>query len=171
MGALAGMAKPTVAAVNGVAAGAGAGLAFACDFRFVADTAGFNTSFVGVALTADSGVSWTLPRLVGHARATELLMKAGKKIVNVSDLREIGVLGPDVFAALSRMAQTDNAMIERAAYFTSPSSPASMQFYDLIRELKHPQRGVFQKLPDLEKWVAGSLTKEELARAHEFLNG
>ncbi|GAA1109466.1 MULTISPECIES: enoyl-CoA hydratase-related protein [Kitasatospora] len=72
--ALAGMAKPTVAAVNGVAAGAGAGLAFACDFRIVADTAGFNTSFVGVALTADSGVSWTLPRLVGHARATELLM-------------------------------------------------------------------------------------------------
>ena len=72
--ALAGMRKPTVAAVNGVAAGAGAGLALACDFRIVADTAGFNTSFVGVALTADSGVSWTLPRLVGHARATELLM-------------------------------------------------------------------------------------------------
>jgi len=72
--ALAGMRKPTVAAVNGVAAGAGASLAFACDFRIVADSAGFNTSFAGVALTADSGASWTLPRLVGHARATELLM-------------------------------------------------------------------------------------------------
>ncbi|RKE20987.1 enoyl-CoA hydratase-related protein [Streptomyces sp. TLI_171] len=72
--ALAGMRKPTVAAVNGVAAGAGASLAFACDFRLLADTAGFNTSFAGVALTADSGASWTLPRLVGHARATELLM-------------------------------------------------------------------------------------------------
>ncbi|WP_033211938.1 enoyl-CoA hydratase/isomerase family protein [Kitasatospora phosalacinea] len=72
--ALAGMRKPTVAAVNGIAAGAGASLAFACDFRILADTAGFNTSFAGVALTADSGASWTLPRLVGHARATELLM-------------------------------------------------------------------------------------------------
>ncbi|MDH6135078.1 2-(1,2-epoxy-1,2-dihydrophenyl)acetyl-CoA isomerase [Kitasatospora sp. MAA4] len=72
--ALTGMRKPTVAAVGGVAAGAGASLAFACDFRIVADTAGFNTSFAGVALTADSGASWTLPRLVGHARATELLM-------------------------------------------------------------------------------------------------
>ncbi|MFI9270527.1 enoyl-CoA hydratase-related protein [Kitasatospora sp. NPDC052896] len=72
--ALAGMRKPTVAAVGGVAAGAGASLAFACDFRIVAETAGFNTSFAGVALTADSGASWTLPRLVGQARATELLM-------------------------------------------------------------------------------------------------
>ncbi|MDH6116522.1 2-(1,2-epoxy-1,2-dihydrophenyl)acetyl-CoA isomerase [Kitasatospora sp. GAS204A] len=72
--ALAGMRKPTVAAVGGVAAGAGASLAFACDFRIVAETAGFNTSFAGVALTTDSGASWTLPRLVGHARATELLM-------------------------------------------------------------------------------------------------
>ncbi|MEU9133037.1 enoyl-CoA hydratase-related protein [Kitasatospora sp. NPDC048540] len=72
--ALAGMRKPTVAAVGGVAAGAGASLAFACDFRIVADSAGFNTAFAGIALTADSGASWTLPRLVGHARATELLM-------------------------------------------------------------------------------------------------
>ncbi|AUG79531.1 enoyl-CoA hydratase [Kitasatospora sp. MMS16-BH015] len=72
--ALAGMRKPTVAAVGGVAAGAGASLAFACDFRIVADTAGFNTAFAGIALTADSGASWTLPRLVGHAKATELLM-------------------------------------------------------------------------------------------------
>ncbi|NUS58888.1 MAG: enoyl-CoA hydratase [Streptomycetaceae bacterium] len=72
--ALATMQKPVVAAVNGVAAGAGAAIAFACDFRVDADTAGFNLAFAGVALTADSGASWTLPRLVGHARATELLM-------------------------------------------------------------------------------------------------
>jgi 2-(1,2-epoxy-1,2-dihydrophenyl)acetyl-CoA isomerase len=72
--ALATMRKPVVAAVNGVAAGAGAALAWACDFRLLAAHGGFNTSFAGVALTADSGASWTLPRLVGHAKATELLM-------------------------------------------------------------------------------------------------
>jgi 2-(1,2-epoxy-1,2-dihydrophenyl)acetyl-CoA isomerase len=72
--AIATMPKPVVAGVNGVAAGAGAGFAFAADYRVVADTASFNTSFAGVALTADSGASWTLPRLIGHARAADLLL-------------------------------------------------------------------------------------------------
>jgi 2-(1,2-epoxy-1,2-dihydrophenyl)acetyl-CoA isomerase len=71
--ALATMPKPVVAGVNGVAAGAGAGFAFAADFRVAADTASFNTSFAGVALGTDSGMSWTLPRLVGHARAADLI--------------------------------------------------------------------------------------------------
>jgi 2-(1,2-epoxy-1,2-dihydrophenyl)acetyl-CoA isomerase len=71
--ALATMDKPVVAAVNGVAAGAGASLAFACDFRIVADTGGFNTAFAGVALSCDTGSSWTLPRLVGRSTALELL--------------------------------------------------------------------------------------------------
>ncbi|WP_093799197.1 enoyl-CoA hydratase-related protein [Streptomyces sp. Wb2n-11] len=72
--ALTGMPKPVVAGVNGVAAGAGAGFALAADYRVVADTAAFNTSFAGVALTADSGVSWTLPRLIGQSRAADLLL-------------------------------------------------------------------------------------------------
>jgi 2-(1,2-epoxy-1,2-dihydrophenyl)acetyl-CoA isomerase len=72
--AIAGMPKPVVAGVNGVAAGAGAGFAFAADYRVVADTAAFNTAFAGIALTADSGMSWSLPRLVGPGRAQELLL-------------------------------------------------------------------------------------------------
>jgi 2-(1,2-epoxy-1,2-dihydrophenyl)acetyl-CoA isomerase len=67
------MPKPVVAAVNGVAAGAGASLAFAADFRVLVDSAGYNTSFAGVALSCDTGSSWTLPRLVGRAKAMELL--------------------------------------------------------------------------------------------------
>jgi 2-(1,2-epoxy-1,2-dihydrophenyl)acetyl-CoA isomerase len=67
------MNKPVIAAVNGVAAGAGASLAFACDFRVLADTAGFNLAFTGIALSCDTGSSWTLPRLVGRAKALELL--------------------------------------------------------------------------------------------------
>src|SRR6185437_16343591 len=73
---LATMPKPVIAAVNGMAAGAGAGLTFACDFRIAAKTAGFLLAFANVGLTLDSGVSWTLPRLIGAARATSLAILA-----------------------------------------------------------------------------------------------
>lgn len=68
------MPKPVVAAVNGIAAGAGAAFALACDFRIVSQTAGFNMAFAALGLAVDSGLSWTLPRLVGVARAKELLL-------------------------------------------------------------------------------------------------
>ncbi|WP_299052219.1 enoyl-CoA hydratase-related protein [uncultured Nocardioides sp.] len=68
------MPKPVVAAVNGVAAGAGASLALACDLRILSDAAGMNFAFSGIALSCDTGSSLTLPRLVGHARAMELLL-------------------------------------------------------------------------------------------------
>lgn len=73
---LANLAKPTVAAVNGVAAGAGAGFALACDFRLASANASFLLAFAGVGLGADSGTSWTLQRIVGYARATQLLLLA-----------------------------------------------------------------------------------------------
>ena len=71
---LATMNKPVVAAVNGVAAGAGAGFALAADFRVMVDTAGFNLAFAGIALSCDSGTSWSLQRFVGPAKAKELLL-------------------------------------------------------------------------------------------------
>ncbi len=66
--------KPVIAAVNGVAAGAGASLAFACDLRVAAESASFTMAFSGIGLGPDSGASWTLPRLVGYGRAMELLL-------------------------------------------------------------------------------------------------
>ncbi|MGI8702000.1 MAG: enoyl-CoA hydratase/isomerase family protein [Nocardioidaceae bacterium] len=68
------MDKPVVAAVNGVAAGAGMSLAMVCDWRVAADSASFNTAFTGIGLGCDTGSSWTLPRLVGTTKAMELLM-------------------------------------------------------------------------------------------------
>ncbi|MFI1799098.1 enoyl-CoA hydratase/isomerase family protein [Streptomyces sp. NPDC020379] len=102
--AITGMRKPVVAGVNGVAAGAGAGFAFAADYRVVADTASFNTSFAGVALTADSGVSWTLPRLVGHSRASDLLLFP--RNVPAQEAYELGIANKVVPAAdLAAQAQ------------------------------------------------------------------
>ncbi|MGW3086447.1 2-cyclohexenylcarbonyl CoA isomerase [Streptomyces sp. NPDC001108] len=95
--AITGMAKPVVAGVNGVAAGAGFGFALACDYRVASDTASFNTSFAGVALTADSGVSWTLPRLIGQSRAADLLLFP--RSISAKDAHELGIVNRLVPAA------------------------------------------------------------------------
>jgi len=84
------MAKPVIAALPGVAAGAGASLAFACDFRIAARRASLLLAFARVGLSADSGASWTLQRLVGAARATELLMLA--EPVSAEQACSIGLL-------------------------------------------------------------------------------
>ncbi|MFE3522848.1 enoyl-CoA hydratase/isomerase family protein [Streptomyces sp. NPDC059161] len=95
--ALTEMPKPVVAGVNGVAAGAGLGFALAADYRVVADTAAFNTSFAGVALTADSGVSWTLPRLVGQSRAADLLLFP--RSISAQEAYELGLVNKVVPAS------------------------------------------------------------------------
>ena len=72
--ALATMAKPVLAAINGTCAGAGLGLALACDLRIAAQGARFSTAFTGIGLTPDSGLSASLARAVGTARASELIL-------------------------------------------------------------------------------------------------
>lgn len=64
--------KPVIAQVNGAAAGAGFGLALACDLRYAAETARFRMAFSGIGLAPDSGTSYFLPRLIGYNRAFEI---------------------------------------------------------------------------------------------------
>lgn len=70
---LAQMPKPVIAAINGVAAGAGLSLAMLADFRVAARGAVFTTAFAGIGLSCDTGASWTLQRLVGPSQARQLL--------------------------------------------------------------------------------------------------
>ena len=93
---LATMDKPVIAAINGIAAGAGASLAFAADLRIIIETGGFNLAFAGIALSCDSGSSWTLPRLVGIAKATELLMFP--RTIPAAEALELGLVNRVVTA-------------------------------------------------------------------------
>ncbi|KUP07888.1 enoyl-CoA hydratase [Bacillus coahuilensis p1.1.43] len=79
MKALSSCGKPIIAAVNGVAAGAGMSLALACDFRLLSDKASFLQAFIHVGLVPDSGNLYYLPKLIGHAKALELAI-LGEKV-------------------------------------------------------------------------------------------
>ena len=72
------MPKPSLAVMNGAAAGAGLALALACDFRFCLDTAKLTTAYAKIGLSGDSGISYFLPRLVGQSKAKELLFSADR---------------------------------------------------------------------------------------------
>lgn len=82
--------KPVVAAINGVAAGAGSSVAFACDFRIAVDSAKFVLAFVKVGLVPDSGGLWFLSRMIGTARAWRLAASGAP--LSAAEAMELGIL-------------------------------------------------------------------------------
>ena len=84
------MDKPVIAAVNGAAAGAGAAFAFACDLRIAGASASFSMAFAGVGLSADSGASFTLPRLIGSGRASRMMLLGER--VDAGEALRIGLV-------------------------------------------------------------------------------
>jgi 2-(1,2-epoxy-1,2-dihydrophenyl)acetyl-CoA isomerase len=84
------MPKPIIGAINGVAAGAGMGMAMACDVRISAESASFLQAFVKIGLVPDSGSTWMLPRLIGMTRALDLTL-SGRKI-NAQEALDWGLL-------------------------------------------------------------------------------
>lgn len=100
--------KPVIAAVNGTAAGAGANLALACDIVIAAEEASFLQAFVKIGLIPDTGGTFFLPRLVGVARATALMMLGGK--VAARQAKEWGMIhevvpGADLMTQVGALAQ------------------------------------------------------------------
>jgi 2-(1,2-epoxy-1,2-dihydrophenyl)acetyl-CoA isomerase len=136
--AIAAAPKPVIAAVNGVAAGAGASLAFGCDFRLASEKASFLMAFAKVGLGPDSGASWTLQRLVGLGRATAMLMLA--EPVNAAQALEMGlvnaVVAPDSLAAASQELAAKLAGGPTAAYAAIKEGLARAATSDLATALE-----------------------------------
>ncbi|MGV9312490.1 2-cyclohexenylcarbonyl CoA isomerase [Streptomyces sp. NPDC003691] len=133
--ALAGMPKPVVAAVNGVAAGAGLGFALASDIRIVADTASFTTAFADVGLTADSGVSWTLPRLVGHGRAADLLLFP--RSLTAREAYELGIA--------NRLVAPDALLAEAGAVARALAEGPTLAYAAIKESLAHAAAHSFEE--------------------------
>jgi 2-(1,2-epoxy-1,2-dihydrophenyl)acetyl-CoA isomerase len=107
------MPKVTIAAINGPCAGAGLAWACACDLRYCAESAVFNTAFMTAGLSGDFGGTWTLPRIVGPAKARELYLLAEK--FGAAEAASIGLVSavvPD-----DELAPFVRAKAERAAGF------------------------------------------------------
>lgn len=133
------MDKPVVAAVNGVAAGAGASFAFAADLRILAESAGFNTAFTGIALSCDSGASFALPRLLGTARAKELLLRP--RTLGSQECLELGlateVVADDRFEAHVTQLATTLAAGPTKAYGAVRRAVAFSAAHPLHESLAH----------------------------------
>lgn len=126
--------KPIIAAVNGPCAGIGLVQALMCDLRFAAEGAKLTTAFARRGLVAEHGISWLLPRLVGPARALDLLLSG--RVVLAEEAYELGlvnrVLPPD------RLLEATFAYARELAVNCSPASMATMKrqvYADLERPL------------------------------------
>ncbi len=106
------LSKPVLAAVNGVTAGAGTGVALACDILIAADTARFGPNFVNIGAVPDSGASWFLPRTVGYHQAAKLML--GGELLSAAEALKLGIfqevvpadaLEDRVFALAERLAK------------------------------------------------------------------
>ena len=148
--------KPVIAAVNGTAAGIGAHLALACDLIVAADTARFIEVFVRRGITPDGGGAYLLPRLIGLAKAKELVFLGDD--LTATDAERIGLINKVVPAA-----ELDKAVDEWARRLASgPTKAISLSKWLLNRSLDSDRAGAL----DDEAWA-----QELASRTDDFAEG
>jgi 2-(1,2-epoxy-1,2-dihydrophenyl)acetyl-CoA isomerase len=150
------MPVPVVAAVNGVAAGAGANLALLCDIVVAARSASFIQAFSKIGLVPDCGGTWLLPRLVGRARALGLAMTGDK--LPAEEAERIGLIWKCVDDAA--LADTVAALVGRLAQLPSKA---------LVQTRRLIDQSAPADLAEALSWEAH--TQGELGHAHDFQEG
>lgn len=134
------MGKPTVALVNGVAVGAGLGLALGCDVRIVSEQARFGTAFKNVGLSGDFGGSYFLQRLVGAGRAREMYFTA--EIINAQRALELGIA--------NRVVPHDALLDEGLAFCAKLANGPTATYARMKSNLNLAETGTLQEVLDQE---------------------
>jgi len=142
--------QPVIAAINGVAAGAGASLALACDLRIAAEGASFVLAFGAIGLVPDSGATWMLPRLVGSARAAEIAFLGDP--LAAADAQRLGLI--------SRVVPADDLAAAAAAMAARVAARA----FGATAATKRLLGAAFDE--DLETALAGEAAAQASAGAH-----
>ncbi|MBA4079042.1 MAG: 2-(1,2-epoxy-1,2-dihydrophenyl)acetyl-CoA isomerase [Cyanobacteria bacterium PR.023] len=148
--------KPIIAAVNGVAAGAGASIAFACDYRIVTDKVNFIQSFTKVGLIPDSGATFILTRLVGLTKAFELMLSADK--LSAEEALNLGII--------NKIVGEDDLMKEAIALAEKLAAGPTKAFGLTKRAVN---RAVFDDLEELLEYEAS--LQEIAGRSDDFAEG
>jgi 2-(1,2-epoxy-1,2-dihydrophenyl)acetyl-CoA isomerase len=142
-----------------MAAGAGASLTFACDFRIAADTAKFLLAFANVGLALDTGASWTLPRLIGHARATALAILA--EPVGASAALEMGLVN-----AVVPQAELETQAFELAARLAAgPTAAYAAIKQQLAYSATHPLAAALEREGELQNALGGTADHQDATAA------
>ena len=150
------MPVPVIAAVNGVAAGAGANLALCCDMVVAARSASFIQAFSKIGLVPDCGGTWLLPRLVGRARAMALAMTGDK--LTAEEAARIGLIWRCVEDA--DFAAETQALAARLAQMPSRALAETRRLVDAATTMEFDAA-----------LVAEASVQGDLGRAHDFAEG
>ena len=143
--AMRGLEKPIVGAINGIAAGAGASIAFACDIRIAAEGASFLLAFGNVGLVPDSGATWFLPRLVGPAKAAELALTGDP--LSAADAERFGLVTKVVPA---------EALLDEARALAGRLAAGAPRAIGLTkRALSHAEESTLDEALEYEAWLQG----------------
>jgi len=146
---------PIIAEVNGAAAGIGCSLALACDICIAGEGAYFLQAFVNIGLVADGGASWILPRLIGRARAAEMLLLGEK--VHGPQAQQWGLIHRCVPELM--LEHTAQALANKLAH--GPTIALGLTKANLARALDHSRSGTMEAEADAQRRAAASADAEE----------
>ncbi len=145
--------KPVIAAVNGPCAGMSTAIATMCDLRFASDSAVFTTSFSQRGLVAEHGLSWILPRLIGPAKALDLLWSARR--VDAQEAERLGLV--DRVVPGDELLPTTRGYIEDLARNSSPASIMIMKRQVYL----HLMKPLHEAMEETNRLMAESLTGDD----------